>query len=161
MTSLDNSLAFLEEQKSRLQKEIEDHLSRYPKLKEERDLLLTIPGVGDKLAVQFLALFESKQFTRAPEAAAFLGLIPVEHDSGTSVHKRPRLSKAGDGRFRAALFMPAIVATKYNPDVRELYQRLTKAGKTKMAAIGAAMRKLVHIAFGVFKNHTPYQQQIA
>lgn len=161
MTSLDKSLAFLDEQKAQLKKEIEGHLSRHPKLKEERDLLLTIPGVGDKLAVLFLALFESKKFSRAPEAAAFLGLIPVEFDSGSSVHKPPRLSKAGDGRLRAALFMPAIVATRYNPDVKDLYQRLLKAGKTKMSAIGAAMRKLVHIAFGVFKNHTPYQSKIA
>jgi transposase len=161
MISLDNSLAFLNEEKVRLQKEIEDHLDRHPKLKEERELLLSIPGVGDKLAVQFLALFNSKKFSRAPEAAAFLGLIPVEHESGTSVFKRPKLSKAGDGRFRGALYMPAVVATKYNPDVRALYQRLIKAGKTKMAAIGAAMRKLVHIAFGVFKNLTPYQSQVA
>jgi transposase len=161
MTSLDNSLAFLNAEKARLQKEINDHLDRHPKLKEERDLLLSIPGVGDKLAVQFLALFKSKNFSRAPEVAAFLGLAPVEHESGTSVFKRPRLSKAGDGRFRGVLYMPAIVATKYNPDVRALYQRLIRAGKTKMSAIGAAMRKLVHIAFGVYKNLAPYQHQIA
>ncbi len=161
LESLDSSLAFLNEQKDRLQKEIDDHLDRHPKLKEERDLLLSIPGVGQKLSMQFLALFNNKKFVRAPEAAAFLGLVPVEHESGSSVFRRPRLSKAGDGRFRAALYMPAIVAAKYNPDVRALYQRLINAGKTKMAAIGAAMRKLVHIAFGVFKNHTPYRPQNA
>lgn len=161
MTSLDNSLAFLNEQKARLGKEIDDHLSRHPKLKEERDLLLSIPGIGEKLAIQFLALFNSRKFSSAPQVAAFLGLIPVEHESGTSVFKRPKLSKAGDGRFRGSLYMPAIVATTYNPDIRALYQRLIKAGKTKMSAIGAAMRKLVHIAFGVIKNHTPYQPQNA
>lgn len=161
ITSLDNSLTFLNEQKARLSKEIDDHLDRHPKLKEERDLLQSIPGVGDKLAIQFLALFNSKKFSRAPEVAAFLGLIPIEHESGTSVFRRPKRSKAGDGRFRGALYMPAIVATKYNPDIRALYQRLLKAGKTKMSAIGAAMRKLVHIAFGVIKNHTPYQPQNA
>ncbi len=159
MTSLDNSLSFLNEEKARLHKEIDDHLSRHPKLKEERDLLLSIPGVGEKLAIQFLALFNSKKFSSAPEVAAFLGLIPIEHESGTSVFKRPKLSKAGDGRFRGSLYMPAIVATTYNPDVRALYQRLIKSGKTKMSAIGAAMRKLVHIAFGVYKNLTPYQRQ--
>lgn len=161
MTSLDNSLTFLNEEKARLQKEIDDHLDQHPKLREEKQLFLSIPGVGEKLAMQFLALFNSKKFTSAPQVAAFLGLVPVEYESGTSVFKRPRLSKAGDGRFRAALYMPAIVATKYNPDIRALYQRLTKAGKTKMAAIGAAMRKLVHIAFGVYKNLAPYQPQNA
>lgn len=157
MTSLDYSITFLNEQKGRLQKEIDDHLNKHPKLKEEKQLLLSIPGIGEKLAMQFLALFNSKNFVSAPQVAAFLGLIPVEYESGTSVFKRPRMSKAGDGRFRAALYMPAIVATRHNPDIRALYQRLIKAGKTKMAAIGAAMRKLVHIAFGVYKNLTPYR----
>ena len=161
MTSLENSISFLKEEKNRLLKEIDTHLDNHPKLKEERDLLLSIPGVGDKLATQLLALFASKNFSRAPEAAAFLGLVPVEKQSGTSVLGRPRLSKAGDSRLRKALYMPAIVATKCNPDIQALYQRLLKAGKTKMSALGAAMRKLVHIAFGVYKNLTPYRPQNA
>ena len=161
MTSLDKSLTFLKEEKVRLLREIESHLDQHPRLREERDLLLSIPGVGAKLAVELLALFASKNFKRAPQAVAFLGLAPVEKQSGTSVHTKPRMSKAGDARLRRALYMPAIVATKYNPDIRALYQRLLKAGKTKMAAIGAAMRKLLHIAFGVYKNLTPYQPHIA
>lgn len=161
MTSLDKSLSFLKEEKERLLKEIETHLDNHPKLREERDLLLTIPGIGDKLATQLLAFFASKNFSRAPEAAAFLGLVPVEKQSGTSVLGRPKLSKNGDSRMRRALYMPAIVATKYNPDIQALYLRLQKAGKTKMAAIGAAMRKLLHIAFGVYKNLTPYRPQNA
>lgn len=161
MDSLANSLAFLKEEKGRLLKEIKTHFDNHPKLRDERDLLLSIPGVGDKLAAQLLTLFASKKFSRAPEAAAFLGLVPVEKQSGTSVLGRPRMSKVGDGQLRKALYMPAIVATRYNPDIQALYQRLLKKGKTKMAAIGAAMRKLVHIAFGVYKNLTPYQPQNA
>ncbi|MDW7774174.1 MAG: transposase, partial [Desulfobulbaceae bacterium] len=153
------SLAFLNEEKDRLLKEINTHFGNHPKLREKRDLLLSIPGVGDKLAAQLLALFASKDFSRAPEVAAFLGLVPVEKQSGTSVIGRPRMSKSGNSQLRKALYMPAIVAIKYNPDVQALYQRLIKGGKTKMAAIGAAMRKLVHIAFGVYKNLTPYQPQ--
>ncbi|MDY0351080.1 MAG: IS110 family transposase [Desulfobulbaceae bacterium] len=159
MDSLTKSLAFLNKEKDRLLKEINTHFGNHPKLREERDLLLSIPGVGDKLATQLLALFASKNFSKAPEVAAFLGLVPVEKQSGTSVLARPRLSKAGNSKLRKALYMPAIVATKCNPDVQALYERLIRAGKTKMAAVGAAMRKLVHIAFGVYKNHTPYQPQ--
>lgn len=161
MVSLDNSLTFLNAQKDQLQKKIYDHLHRHANLKEIRDLLMTIPGVGDKLAIQFLVLFTCKKFTKASGFGAFLGLVPIEHESGTTIFRRPRLSKAGDGRLRAKLFLPAVVATKYNPDVRNLYLRLLRAGKTKMSAIGAAMRKLAHIAFGVFKNLTPYQPQNA
>ncbi|NIM42802.1 MAG: transposase, partial [Hydrogenophaga sp.] len=60
----------------------------------------------------------------------------------------PRLSKAGDARMRAALYLPAVVAIRHNPDVRALYERLVASGKAKMSALGAAMRKLVHICFG-------------
>ena len=88
-----------------------------------------------------------------------MGLVPIEYQSGTSVLKRPRLSKAGDARLRAALYMAAVVATQYNPDIRRLYQRLIAGGKTKMSALGAAMRKLVHICFGVLKHQRPYQPQ--
>jgi len=161
ITSLDNSIAFLNEQKDRLQKEIDDHLNKHPHLREKKDLLRSIPGIGDKLALKFLALFTSKSFCKAPQAAAFIGLIPVEYESGTTVYRRPRMSKAGDATLRAALYLPAVTATRCNPDIRAFYQRLLRAGKTKMAAIGAAMRKLVHIAFGVFKNRVPYQPQNA
>ena len=159
VASLNNSLAFLNEEKARLTRQIDDHLGRHPNLRQDRDLLASVPGIGKKLSLYFIALFHLKGFRKASQAAAFLGLVPVEYQSGTSVNKRPRLSKAGDARFRAALYMPAIVAIKCNPDVQALYQRLLDAGKSKMAAIGAAMRKLVHIAFGVFKNRTPYQPQ--
>ena len=74
--------------------------------------------------------------------------------------KKPKISKAGPSIYRAKLFMPAIVAFKYNPDVKALYQRLLDKGKTKMAAVIAAMRKLVHICFGVIKHQTEYQPQI-
>jgi transposase len=74
---------------------------------------------------------------------------------------RPRLSKAGDTRWRARLYMPAIVASRCNPLVQAHYQRLLAAGKSKMSAIGAAIRKLAHIAFGVLKNQKPFNPNIA
>jgi len=71
--------------------------------------------------------------------------------------KRPCLAKNGDARTRAVLYMAAIVAAQYNPHVKALYTRLCAKGKTKMAALGAAMRKLVHLCFGVLKHQTVYQ----
>ena len=53
--------------------------------------------------------------------------------------------------------MAAIVAIRHNPHVKEIYERLLAAGKSKMAALGAAMRKLVHLCFGVLKSRQPYQ----
>lgn len=74
---------------------------------------------------------------------------------------RARLSKAGPPRIRAVLYMAAIVATKYNPHVKMVYDRLVARGKAKMAALGAAMRKLVHLCFGVLKTRMRYQANYA
>ena len=159
--SLANSVRFLRAEQTRLQQRIKDHIDGHPTLSQDRALLETIPAVGDKTAFRMLALLRSRAFTSAAQAAAYVGLVPVEHQSGSSVCKRPRLSKAGNARIRAALYMAAVVATRYNPDIRAQYQRLLAAGKSKMSALGAAMRKLVHICFGVLKHQTPYVAQCA
>ena len=71
------------------------------------------------------------------------------------------MSKAGPAHLRAKLDMPAIVASRYNADAKALYERLVKAGKAEKAALGAVMRKLVHIAFGVLKHQPPYAPHVA
>ena len=161
LDSLHKSLSFLEEQKAALQKRIDDHIEGHPQLKQDRKLLETIPAVGRKTACRMLCLLHSRPFAKASSAAAYLGLVPLHHQSGTSVYKPPRLSKAGDGAMRAALYMVAVTATRYNPDIRAHYKRLVGQGKSKMSALGAAMRKIVHICFGVLKNQQPYQQRVA
>jgi len=161
LESIDASIEFLRQQQTALQQRIHDHIDGHPALRQDRVLLKTIPAIGDKTAFRMLALLRSRAFTRASQAAAFVGLNPVEHQSGTSVHQRPRLSKTGNPRLRAALYMAAVVAIRHNPDIRAQYQRLLARGKSKMSAIGAAMRKLVHICFGVLKHQTPYQPMCA
>lgn len=161
IASLQSMQVTLRQEIARLRQEIDDHIEAHPDLKAQRAHLETIPGVGPKLSAWFLALFRLKDFRDAKQAAAFLGLVPVEYQSGTSVLKRPRLAKNGDGRWRARLFLPALTAARYNADIRALYQRLITAGKPKMSAAGAAMRKLVQIAFGVFKHQQPYRPQSA
>ena len=156
LDSLHKSLAFLEQEKDALQKRIDDHIEGHPQLKHDRELLESIPAIGRKTASRMLCVLHSRPFSKASSVAAYLGLVPVQHQSGTSVYKPPRLSKAGDGAMRAALYMVAVVATRYNPDIRAQYERLVAQGKSKMSALGAAMRKLVHICFGVLKNQKPY-----
>lgn len=158
--SLANSIAFLEKERLRLQQAIDGHIDRHPGLRTDRERLLSIPAVGDKTANRMLAVLHSRQFACAEQVAAYLGLVPVEHQSGSSIQRKPRLSKAGDARVRAALYMAAVVATRYNPDIKALYQRLVAKGKAKMAAIGAAMRKLVHICFGLLKHRQVYRPNV-
>jgi len=123
------------------------------------ELLCSIPGVGAKTAWIMMVILGSRSFRSAPEVASFLGLNPIEKRSGNSQYRRPRLSKSGSGHYRQQLYFPAMVATRKNPDIKALYERLLAADKTKMCALGAAMRKLVHICFGVVKNQAPYMAQ--
>jgi transposase len=108
-----------------------------------------------------LAVVHNHHFQSAEHLAAYRGLVPVERQSGSAILGRPRLSKAGPARVRAMLYMAAIVATQHNPHIKALYQRLQDRGKTKMSALGAAMRKLVHLCFGVLKTRLPYQANYA
>ena len=134
-------------ERRRLIELIEEHIDRYPDLKADRERLKSIPGVGPVMARYMMALLRSHAFGSASQAAAYLGLVPIHRESG---------SKAS---LRAKLYMAAVVAIQHNPDIQAHYQRLLRKGKTKMAALVAAMRKLVHICFGVLKHQTPYQVQ--
>lgn len=155
--SIEQTLAFLRAEKRRIEQSIDDHIDRHPQLKQDRELLESIPGVGSTLSNYMIALLRAHRFKSGNQAAAFIGLNPVFEQSGTTVRKRTRLSKHGSGWLRAKLYMPAVVSKQHNPDVKALYERLLANGKTKMAALGAAMRKLVVICYGVLKHQTPYQ----
>ncbi|MFH1885431.1 MAG: transposase [Pseudomonadota bacterium] len=102
-----------------------------------------------------------ERFEKARQFVAFLGLTPREFQSGTCVHKRPRLTKMGPASARKALYMPALTAIRYNLDVKALYDRLVASGKPKMCAVGAVMRKLARIAFGVIKHRAGYTPMLA
>ena len=157
--SIQTVLGQLEKEKARLEALIEQHIDQHPGLKRDRQLLESIPGVGPVISRYMVAVIHSRSFDCASQCAAYIGVVPVQHESGTSVHGRPRLSKAGDARLRAKLYMAAVACIRCNPDIKQQYERLLKNEKTKMSALGAAMRKLVHICFGVLKHQTPYQVQ--
>lgn len=154
--SIRNVLTALMAEKKRLEQRINEHIESDPTLKSDAELLKSIPGVGDVLSRYMMVTYRSRDFHCAGEMAAYVGVIPVTYESGSSVHGRPRLSKAGSGVVRAKLYLPAVVATRHNKQARDLYQRLLKNGKTKMAALGAVMRKLVHMCFGVLKHQQAY-----
>lgn len=159
--SIDAVIKALEQERQRLIRQIDDHFDDHPGLKKDRQRLETIPGIGRVLSAQLTAMLRSRDFRRASEPAAFIGLIPVFHQSGSSVYKRPVMSKTGAGWLRAKLYMGAIVAIQHNRQVRAHYERLVARGKAKMSALGAAMRKLVQMAFGVLKNQSDYDPQWA
>ena len=159
--SIETAIEFHEAELKRLQKAIDDHIDHHPGLKRDMALLTSIPAIGERAGNNMLAVMHARRFDSAEQVAAYLGLVPVERQSGSSVLGRARLSKAGPARVRAVLYMAAVVATQCNPHVRAVYERLLARGKSKMSALGAAMRKLVHLCFGVIKNQQPYQADYA
>jgi transposase len=159
--SILQSIAFLQAELRRLEQMIKDHIDSDPDLRNKRELLETIPGVGTRVSSNLTALFAAKTFNTAEQLAAYLGLVPVQWESGSSVRGRPRLSKAGPSHLRKLLYMPAVVARKWNPHIKSFSDRLIAKGKTKMAVIGACMRKLVHLCFGVVHTGRPYDPNYA
>ena len=158
--SLKRNLRFLDKAIASLEAQIHQHIDNTPSLKEDYDLLMSIPGIGEVLAPLLLAeLPDISSFADAKSVATYAGLNPSNHQSGTSVKHPAHLSKGGNAILRAALYMPAMTAARFNPHVKALYERLIAGGKCRMAALGAAMRKLLMIAYGVLKSRQKYSAE--
>ena len=154
-------LASLDQELEATRERIRRHIDDHPDLKRRRDLLDTIPGVGEATAAQLLvALGEHHGFANAKQAAAHAGLAPLLRESGTWKGKT-RLCKTGDPMLRKALYMPALVAWRHNPAIRAFCERLKAAGKNGKAVACAAMRKLLHIAFAILKSGKPFDPNYA
>ena len=134
-----------------------------PDLRSKRNLLLSIRGVGETLAGVVLAELPGPDVIRSSAGVvAYAGLNPRQHQSGTSVERATRISKIGNAVLRAALYMPALSAMRYNPAIVALVTRLKSQGRLKPKQIVvAAMRKLLVLCFGVLKTRRPFDAAIA
>lgn len=160
--SIKEHLDYLNLEIKKTQDQIKVHINQNPTLKKQRDLLDSIPGIGDKTIALVLAEIRSiDNFSKAKQLAAFAGLNPSLYESGTSVRGKTRLSKIGNNKLRKALFFPAMVAKRFNPVIADFAKRLEKNGKNKMTIIGAIMRKLIHIIYGVLKSGQPFNPAIS
>ncbi len=140
-----------------MEAQIETLFSTHATLKEQRSLLMSIQGIGATTATKILAeMYDLDEYLNARSAAADVGVTPCHYESGTSVRRRPRLSKVGKASIRGALYWPAISAMQHNPVIRDVKERLEKKGKSQKVIIGAAMRKLLHLSYGVLKNKIPF-----
>lgn len=157
LQAIDDHIAFINEQIESLKERIRELMEQHPDLRHKRDLLISIPGIAELTAATILAeIPDINQFHSASQLAAYAGLTPHHHQSGSSINVPAHLVKIGRVRFRTALYMPALAAMRFNPIVKALAERLEARGKHRMAIVGAAMRKLIHLAFGVLKNEQPF-----
>jgi transposase len=150
-------IAWLDREIKKVADIIRQQISNDPDLKDKGDLLKSIPGVGEHTIALLLAFaMHPDHFDTTRQAAAFAGLDPRQRESGSSVRAKPRMSKIGHRMLRKGLYMPAMVTLYRTGWGQRFRQRLAAAGKPPMLIIGAMMRKLIYVAFGVLKSGLPF-----
>ncbi|HEV2487126.1 MAG TPA: IS110 family transposase [Terracidiphilus sp.] len=158
VADLKRSLRSLENARLRLARAARKIIAGDAQLERRFLLLRSLPGVGETSALQLLGelvLIPADADVR--QWVAYAGLDPREYSSGSSLKKRPRISKVGNRHVRRALYMPALTAAHHSPIFRAYYLHLQAAGKCKMVALVAVMRKLLHAIFGMFKHDTVFE----
>jgi len=160
LCSVANVLKALEDEIARLREAIRDHIDRDPDLRHQAALLESIPGIGQETISRVLAyLGPLERFERVRQVVAYAGLNPRVRQSGQWTGASP-ISKQGSSAIRKALYMPALVAKRHNPVLRAFCERLAAKGKRPKQVIVAAMRKLVHLIWGVLKSGRPFDPAI-
>ena len=159
----DATISHFTSQLAAVEKAIAQAIDNDSDLRRKRDLLLSISGVGETLAGVVLAELPGPDVLRSSaEAVAYTGLNPRRHQSGTSIDRLTRISKIGNAVLRAALYMPAMSAMRYNPAIVALVTRLKAKGRLNPKQIVvAAMRKLLVLCFGVLKTGRPFDPALA
>jgi transposase len=156
-SGIESHLAYLQRAIAEVEAAIRQRIDDDPGLREQYALLDSVPGLGEKTIPALLSHYGGEpRFGQARAAVAYAGLDPRQRESGSSLHGRPRLSKIGHASLRKALYMPAMVAMTKTAWGRAFRDRLAANGKPPMVIIGAMMRKLVHIAYGVLKSKKPF-----
>jgi transposase len=157
LRDLQQVIAFLDQQIRQLEQDIDDHIQQHPRLRQQRALLTSIPGLGNLTSSQIMAeLGDLTRFDNVRQLVALAGLNPQQRQSGSSLHYTAGISRMGRFSLRAALYMPALVAIRHNPILRVFAQRLTDNGLTAKQVIVAVMRKLLHLAYGILKSKRPF-----
>ena len=150
-------IAFLDGQIDELEHRIQDLIDEDPDFRRDKELLTSIPGIGDITAAALLAeIPDVGRFAHASQLDAYAGLTPGQRQSGKSIPVQGHLVKWGNAHLRAALFMPALSSHRWNPIIAALRLRLQARDKSKMTIVVAIMRKLLHLAYGVLKTGKPF-----
>ena len=150
--SVQAMLVFIDKQIIKIKETLASIVQQNEQLKSQVGLLTSIDGVGDKTAWAILAYIgDISLFENAKQISSYAGLNPSIKQSGTSIN-HSSLSKMGCARLRKSLYMPALVATRFNPLMKAFYQKLLARGKPKKVALVAVMRKLLVLAYGVLKS---------
>ncbi len=153
---IQSTIAYFDTLIEQTQQSIQEMVKSDDNLAEQYHLLISIKGIGEKTAALILAELNIKQFDSARQLAAYIGITPQQFQSGTSVNKRASISKQGNARLRSGLYMPAIVAKRWNPPCHLFAKRLEQRHKQGKVIVIAVMRKLVHQIYAILKSGRPF-----
>jgi transposase len=160
--SIKAMVAALELQIEQVREQINQTIDDDPDLKQRKDLLDSIPGLGDGTIPTLLAYIgRPERFKTVKALIAYASLTPSIRQSGTSLDKRKGLHAGGCHELRKALFYPAMVAGRYNPVISAFWQRLKAQNKPGKVIVVACMHKLLAIAYGVLKSRRPFDASLA
>jgi transposase len=152
-------IAWLEKEMIQINDDLGHSIRETPVWEEKDDLLKSVPGVGPVLSTTILADLPELGLLDRKQIAALVGVAPFNRDSG---HIRgQRAVWGGRAVVRSALYMATLVATRYNPIIRDFYRHLLSAGKPKKLALTACMRKLLTILNAMLKHKTPWHHPIS
>jgi transposase len=155
--SIADSVDFLEVEIQKLKAIIKQHIDQDPTLRNNRELLKSVPGIGEGTAPWLLAyLGDGSRLGRGKQAAAFAGLCPRQWQSGSSVHGKSRISKTGHADLRRVLYMPALATYGRKQCFVPFVERLRVSGKRPMEIIVALMRKIITIAQAVLRSQLAF-----
>ena len=120
--------------------------------------ITSIKGVGQQSGIVLLYLFLRYPNASRQQITALTGLDPVQKESGTSLKRKTRISKQGISLVRGILYMPMLCVVQHNDEMKFFYDRLLGAGKLKMSAQIAVMRKVILLAHSLYKNNQKYDE---
>lgn len=148
----------LEDELASIERAISEQIAACPMLATEIALLTSIPGIGVMTAAGILVeLPDISLFRAAKQVAAYAGLSPRNRQSGSSILGPGRLARTGNANLRSLLYLPALTALRFNPLIKAFADNLrSKARLAPKQIVAAAMRKLLHLCFGVLKNAQPF-----
>ena len=152
-------ITWLEEELKDLNAELRRTVQSSPVWREKDELLRSVPGVGQQVSITLLADLPELGTLGRKQITALVGVAPFSRDSGP--HRGKRSVWGGRVRVRGALYMGALVAARWNPVIREFYQRLLAAGKPKKLALTACMRKLLTVLNSMAKTGRPWEPAVA
>lgn len=142
------------------EKKIESLINQDEQMRKNKELLVSIPGVGPQLAHNFiLSTNNFIDFTSAKQLACYAGVVPFENASGTII-KRPRVSKMANQKLKHLLHLTALCAIRGKGELQAYYIRKVQEGKNKMSVLNAIRNKIVHRIMAVITRQTPFIKSV-